>query len=58
MCLEMGGVDHDHHVFGALNGQADHDPSEDAAFVAALAPVAIATHLQRFQRLKTVFAGQ
>jgi hypothetical protein len=53
----MGGVDHDHLVFGALNGQADHDPSEDAAFVAALEPVAIATHLQRFQRLKWVFAS-
>ena len=36
VCLEIGRIDHDRLVLGALSGQADHDPGEDP--VVTLAP--------------------
>ena len=40
MCLEVGRVDHDRLVLGALGGQADQDPGEDAIVAPAL-PTAV-----------------
>ncbi len=49
--LQVGGIDHHSLLFTVFGSQTGHHPGEDALFVAALEPVAFATHLHRFQRL-------
>lgn len=39
MCFQIGRVDHDRLVFGALGGQAHHDPGEDPVLAPALPAV-------------------
>jgi hypothetical protein len=39
VCLEIGRIDHDRLVFGALSGKAQHDPGEDPVVAPALPAV-------------------
>lgn len=39
MCLEIGRIDHDRLVLGALGGKADHDPGKNPVVAPALPAV-------------------